>query len=62
MDNDYEAIGMNILDFLAEATADMNDEQGRLFVTGYLYGLAVGNEELYDTVTTLAAWERMMNG
>lgn len=58
---DYEEIANNILDFLAEATADMNDEQGRLFVTGYMYGLAVGDEELFETVTTLAAWERMMN-
>lgn len=59
---DYEEIANNILDFLAEATADMDDEQGRLFVTGYMYGLAVGDEELFDTVTTLAAWEKMMEG
>lgn len=62
MENDYETIAMNILDFLAEATADMNEEQGRLFVTGYMYGLAVGDEELFETVTTLAAWEKMING
>lgn len=58
---DNEQIANNILDFLADVTADMNDEQGRLFVTGYMYGLAVGDEELFEMVTTLAAWERMMN-
>ena len=61
MENDYETIAMNILDFLAEVTAGMNEEQALLFTTGYMYGLAVGDEELFDTVTTLAAWEKMMN-
>ena len=58
---DNEIIAMSILDFLAEATADMDNEQEELFVTGYLCGLAVGNEELYETIATLAAWERIIS-
>ncbi len=62
MENNIETIAQNILDFLARVTADMNEEQAQLFVAGYTYGLAVGDEELFDAVTTLAAWQRMING
>lgn len=57
-----EIIAQNILDFLSRATEGMNDEQAVLFVSGYCFGLAVGDPELFEIVNTLAKWENMMGG
>ena len=57
---DNEQIANNILCFLRNATADMSNEQAELFITGYMYGLATGNKELFDMVETVAKWDLMM--
>ena len=56
-----EMIAQNILDFLSQATEGMEFEQANLFVTGYCFGLAVGDPELYEEVVTLAKWEHLIN-
>ena len=58
---DNEIIAQNILNFLAQATEGMNLEQTNLFVSGYCFGLAVGNPELFEEVETLAKWENLIN-